>query len=88
MLVREGDEVALFEKFQVVSFSINSPHNLSQVTAAQSTAGNTECSPSLAQNEMQQVTDTDTISGSHSIHSPPQITEINNQNLPTQKTLP
>ncbi|KAH9648851.1 hypothetical protein KPL70_025766 [Citrus sinensis] len=63
VLVREGDEVALFEKFQVVSFSINSPHNLSQVTAAQSTAGNTECSPSLAQNEMQQVTDTDTISG-------------------------
>lgn len=47
---------------------------------------------------MQQVTNTDTVSGSHSsqthsphfhsIHSPPQIIEINNQNLPTKKILP
>ncbi|KAH9716509.1 retrovirus-related pol polyprotein from transposon RE1 [Citrus sinensis] len=89
--VKEGDEVALFEKFQVVSFSVNDPHSLTQVTTAHGnsldTTGNTECSPSPVQNEMQQVNDTDTISGSPSTHSPPQITETNNQNLPTQNTL-
>ena len=51
------------------------------------TTGNTECIPSPVQNEMQQVNDTDTISGSLSTHSPPHITEINNQDLPTQKAL-
>ena len=89
--VKEGDEVALFEKFQVVSFSINSPYSLTQVTTAHSNSPditrNTKCSPSLVQNEMQQVNDTDTISGSPSTHSPPQITETNNQNLSHTKSL-
>ncbi|KAH9671758.1 retrovirus-related pol polyprotein from transposon RE1 [Citrus sinensis] len=90
--VKEGDEVALLEKFQVVSFSVNSPHGLTQVVSAHSnspdTTGNTECIPSPVQNEMQQVNDTDTISGGLSTHSPPHITEINNQDLPIQKALP
>ncbi|KAH9718111.1 retrovirus-related pol polyprotein from transposon RE1 [Citrus sinensis] len=90
--VKEGDEVALLEKFQVVSFSVNSSHDLTQVAIAHSnspdTTGNTECIPSPIQNEMQQVNDTDTISGSFSTHSPPHITETNNQNLPTQNALP
>ena len=75
-----------------MSFFVNSPHGLTQVASAHSnspnTTGNIECIPSPIQNEMQQVNDTDTISGSLSTHSPPHITEINSQNLPTQKALP
>ena len=37
---------------------------------------------------MQQVNDTNIISGSPSTHNPPQITETNNQNLPIKKALP
>ena len=90
-LVKEGNKVALLEKSQVVSFSVNGPHSLTQVTTTHgnspNTTGNTECSPSPIQNEMQQVNDTDTIPGSPSTHSPPQIIETNTQNLHTQKTL-
>ncbi|KAH9667020.1 retrovirus-related pol polyprotein from transposon RE1 [Citrus sinensis] len=64
--VKESDEVALLEKFQVVSFFVNSSHDLTQVATAHSnspdTTGNTECIPSPIQNEIQQVNDTDTIS--------------------------
>lgn len=43
------DHGALFEKFQDVSFSVNSSYDFTQLTAAhscsQDTTGNTECSP-------------------------------------------
>ncbi|KAH9764120.1 retrovirus-related pol polyprotein from transposon RE1 [Citrus sinensis] len=87
-----SNNLQVAEEIDVVSFSVNSSHDLTQVATAHSnspdTTGNTECIPSPIQNEMQQVNDIDTISGSFSTYSPPHITKTNNQNLPTQNALP
>ena len=70
--MNESDSTALSEKFQIVSFPVNSSNNLTQPAVvhshSQDITGNMELLQNLVQDEAQQILETDTLSGNHSPH--------------------